>query len=93
MDAIILYAAIISVITVAVVQLVKKSTNIPEKLMPLVSTVIGIAVGVTALFIPEITGDLSVGGHILAGAISGLTATGLFDLTTKTKQGFKQSDS
>lgn len=92
MDVIILYAAVISVITVAAVQLVKKTTNIPSKLMPAVSTVIGIAVGVTALFIPEITGDLSIGGHILAGAISGLAASGLFDLTTKTKQGFNETE-
>lgn len=87
MDTIILYAGVISVLTFAIVQLVKKSTNLPSKLMPLVSTFIGIFVGVIALFIPEITGQLSVGGHILAGGISGLASSGLFDLATKTKSG------
>lgn len=92
MDTIIIYAAVLSVITVAVVQLVKTSTTIPNKVMPLVALAIGLVVGVVALFIPEITGDLSVGGHLLAGALSGLSASGLFDLATKTKQGFNQSD-
>lgn len=91
-DTIIVYAAVLSVITVAVVQLIKTSTVIPSKLMPLISLGVGLLVGVVALFVPEITGDLSVGGHLLAGAISGLSASGLFDLATKTKQGFNQSD-
>ena len=91
-DTIIVYAAVLSVITVAVVQLIKTSTAIPNKMMTLISLAVGLAVGGVALFIPEITGDLSVGGHLLAGAISGLSASGLFDLATKTKQGFNQSD-
>lgn len=65
-------------------QLVKQ-TNIPNKLMPAISTAIGIAVGAVALFIPEITGELSVGGHLLAGAISGLSASGLYDLGKNVK--------
>lgn len=91
MDTIILYAGVISVLTFAVVQLVKTSTSIPNKLMPLVSLIIGIAVGAVALFIPEITGQLSVGGHLLAGAISGLSASGLYDLASKTTDGIKES--
>lgn len=93
MDTIILYAGVISVLTFAVVQLVKTSTSIPNKLMPLVSLVIGLAVGAVALFIPEITGQLSVGGHLLAGAISGLSASGLYDLAAKTKDGFQDNKS
>lgn len=89
-DTIILYAGFISVLTFAIVQLIKTSTNIPTKLMPLVSVFIGISVGVIALFIPEITGQLSVGGHILAGAISGLSSSGLYDLAAKTKKGIEE---
>jgi len=91
-DTIIVYAGVISVLTLAVVQLVKTSTAIPNKLMPLVSTLIGVLVGAVALFIPEITGQLSVGGHLLAGAISGLSASGLYDLAAKTKDGFTDSN-
>ncbi len=91
MDEIIIYAGIISVLTVALVQLIKKTTTIADKLMPLVSFFIGLLVGAVALVIPEITADLSVGGHLLAGAISGLSASGIYDLATKTKQGVKET--
>jgi len=84
METIIVFAGVLAVLTVALVQLVKKTTTIPENLMPLVALIIGLLVGVIALFVPEITSDLSVGGHILAGGISGLSASGLYDLATKT---------
>ena len=61
--------------------------------MPLVSVVIGVVIGLVALFIPEITGELSVGGHLLAGLISGLSASGLYDVFSKTTQGIKDSGS
>lgn len=93
MDEIIIYSGIIGVLTLAIVELVKVSTNIPTKLMPLVSVLIGVATGAGALFIPEITGELSVGGHLLAGLISGLSASGLYDLFSKTTQGVKDSGS
>lgn len=84
MDEIIVYAGVISVLTVALVQLIKKTTAVSDKLLPLISFIIGLIVGAVALFIPELTADLSVGGHLLAGAISGLSASGIYDLTTKT---------
>lgn len=92
MDTIIVYAGVISVLTLALVQLVKTTTSVPNKLMPLISTLIGVLVGAVALFIPEITGELSVGGHLLAGAISGLSASGLYDLAAKTKNGFTDTN-
>lgn len=93
MDEIIIYSGIIGVLTLAIVELVKSSTNVPAKLMPLVSVIIGVVIGAIALFIPEITGELSVGGHLLAGLISGLSASGLYDVFSKTTQGVKDSGS
>ena len=93
MDEIIIYSGVIGLLTLAIVELVKTSTNIPAKLMPLVSVIVGVVIGVVALFIPEITGELSVGGHLLAGLISGLSASGLYDVFSKTKQGVKDSGS
>lgn len=91
METIIIFAGVISVLTVALVQLIKKTTTVPDKLMPLVSLVIGLLVGAIALVVPEITADLSVGGHLLAGGISGLSASGLYDIAKKTNQGFKEA--
>lgn len=93
MDEIIVYSGVIGLLTLAIVELVKTSTNVPAKLMPLISVIIGVVIGVVALFIPEITGELSVGGHLLAGLISGLSASGLYDVFSKTKQGVKDSGS
>ena len=93
MDEIIIYSGIIGALTLAIVELVKTSTNVPAKLMPLISVIIGVVIGAIALFIPEITGELSVGGHLLAGLISGLSASGLYDVFSKTTQGIKDSGS
>lgn len=93
MDEIIIYSGIIGVLTLAIVELVKTSTNVPAKLMPLISVIIGVVIGAIALFVPEITGELSVGGHLLAGLISGLSASGLYDVFSKTTQGIKDSGS
>lgn len=93
MDTIIVYAGVIGVLTFAIIEAIKASTNIPTKLMPLISIVVGIIIGAIALFVPELTGDLSVGGHLLAGLISGLSASGLYDVFSKTKQGVKDSGS
>src|SRR5699024_1816733 len=110
MEAIIVYAGVLAVLTVAFVQLIRKTTSIPDKLMTLstnsikmkksisdklmllFSLLIGLLVGIIALFIPEITSDLSVGGHLLAGAISGLSASGIYDLATKTGDGINESN-
>ncbi|GAB3061789.1 holin [Salinicoccus sesuvii] len=91
METIIIFAGVISVLTVALVQLIKKTTTIPDKLMPLISLFVGLLVGAIALVVPEITSDLSIGGHLLAGAISGLSASGIYDLATKTNQGFRDT--
>lgn len=93
MDTIIVYSGVIGVLTFAIIEAIKASTNIPTKLMPLISIVVGIIIGAIALFVPELTGDLSVGGHLLAGLISGLSASGLYDVFSKTKQGVKESGS
>ena len=93
MDEIIVYSGVIGLLTLAIVELVKSSTNVPAKLMPLISVIIGVVIGAIALFIPEITGELSVGGHLLAGLISGLSASGLYDVFSKTTQGIKDSGS
>ncbi|WP_411842161.1 holin [Salinicoccus sp. HZC-1] len=92
METIIIFAGVISVLTVALVQLIKKTTTVPDKLMPLVSLFVGLLVGAIALVVPEITADLSVGGHLLAGGISGLSASGLYDIATKTNRGFKDTE-
>ena len=83
MEQIIAFAAVIAVITTALTQVVKKASVIPKNIIPVVAIVIGAAVGGVSVFIPEIGTEISIGGRILAGLISGLMATGLWETFKK----------
>ena len=50
----------------------------PKNIIPIISMVIGVAVGGITVFIPEIVTELSIAGRLLAGLISGLMATGIW---------------
>ena len=80
MEQIIAFAGIISVITIALTQVIKKASVVPKNgIIPIISMVIGVAVGGITVFIPEIVTELSIAGRLLAGLISGLMATGIWE--------------
>lgn len=79
MEQIIAFAGIISVITIALTEVIKRTKTIPKNFIPIVSMVIGIVIGGITIFIPEIVSELSVAGRLLAGLISGLMATGIWE--------------
>lgn len=83
MEQIIAFAAVIAVITTALTQVVKKASVIPKNIIPVVAIALGAAVGGVSVFIPEIATELSIGARILAGLISGLMATGLWETFKK----------
>lgn len=91
MEIILIFAGVITAVTAGIVQVIKKSTSLDSKLMPLISLFIGTLVGAATLFIPELNTELSTGGQILGGLISGLAASGAFDLVTKTTDGMKDT--
>ncbi|MEB8071557.1 holin [Staphylococcus xylosus] len=86
MEQIIAFAGIISVITIALTQVIKKSSVVPKNIIPIISMVIGVVVGGITVFIPEIVTELSLAGRLLAGLISGLMATGIWE-TLRTREG------
>ncbi|WP_426458406.1 holin [Staphylococcus nepalensis] len=86
MEQIIAFAAVIAVITGALTEGVKRTKKVPKNFIPLVSMVIGLVIGGISIFIPEIVSELSVAGRLLAGLISGLMATGIWE-TFKNKNG------
>lgn len=83
MEQIIAFAAVIAVITTGLTQVVKKASVIPKNIIPAISMVLGAIIGGVSVFIPEIVTELSIGGRILAGLISGLMATGLWETFKK----------
>ena len=92
MEQIIAFAGILSAITIALTEVIKRTNTIPKNIIPIISMVIGVAVGGITAFIPEIITELSISGRLLAGLISGLMATGIWE-TLRTREGTtKESD-
>lgn len=72
-------ATVIAPITAGLVEAIKKATGINKKYLPIAATLIGILIGAAAYFL-----DTEIGLRIWAGGISGLAATGLFELGKNT---------
>lgn len=83
MEQIIAFAGVISVLTIAITEVFKKIKGIPKTIIPALSMLIGVVIGGITVFIPEIVTELSLGGRLLAGLISGLMATGLWETFKK----------
>lgn len=86
MEQIITFAGVISVITIALVQVLKKLKVVPKNWLPVAGMFVGVVIGGVSVFIPEIVTELSMGGRLLAGLISGLMATGIWE-TFKNREG------
>ena len=74
-------ATVIAPVTGGVLQVVKKTTQVNKRYVPLLSVVLGLILGAAANFLEA---DLVL--RIWAGGISGLAATGLFELGKNAKK-------
>lgn len=83
MEQIITFAGVLSAITIALTEVVKRTKAIPKNIIPIISIFIGVIVGGLTAFIPEIVSELSIAGRLLAGLISGLMATGIWETLSK----------
>ena len=92
MEQIIAFAGVISVITIVLTEVIKRTKAIPKNIIPIISIFIGVIVGGLTAFIPEIVSELSIAGRLLAGLISGLMATGIWE-TFKDKKGTSENNS
>ncbi|HLS66880.1 MAG TPA: holin [Pseudogracilibacillus sp.] len=72
-------ATVIAPFTSGIVQVVKQATNLKKRYIPLVAVAIGIGLGAAAYFV-----EVEFGARMWAGGISGLAATGLFELGKNT---------
>ena len=82
------FATVLSVFVLALVQLVKKSINIPANVVPLVGLVVGMLVGLAAYPFTDL--DLTL--RLWAGGLAGLSATGLFELAFSKREGTTKED-
>ncbi|MDQ0205830.1 holin [Alkalicoccobacillus murimartini] len=82
MEIILMLATLISPVVLALVELVKRTVNLPKKYLPLLALALGLFVG--GLSFPLT--DLDLATRLWAGGLAGLSATGLFELS-KNREG------
>lgn len=75
-------AASITILATAFIEVFKRTTNIPTRFLPITSIVVGIFVAI----IVTPFADYDYYTMVVAGAIAGLSACGLFDLTKVAKE-------
>ncbi|MEC0183628.1 holin [Paenibacillus peoriae] len=83
MNQVLAFASVLAVIVISLVQLVKKTINLPANVVPAVGVVIGLLIGWAA---SPFT-DLDITLRLWAGGLAGLSATGLFELAFKNRPG------
>ena len=82
MEIILMLATIISPIVLAVIELIKRTINVPKRFLPLLAVAVGLIVGGASFPFT----DLDIAMRLWAGGLAGLSATGLFELT-KNREG------
>lgn len=82
MTDVLIFATILAPIILAVIQLIKVSTPIKKNYIPLIAFVVGIFIGFAASPFTELELVL----RLWAGVLAGLSATGLFELGSKSAE-------
>ncbi len=82
-DEVMAFASVLSVIVLATVQLVKKTLPVPNNFVPLVGFIVGLLIG----WVAQPFTDLNLTSRLWAGALAGLSATGLFELVLSNRPG------
>ncbi|WP_079708632.1 holin [Paraliobacillus ryukyuensis] len=83
MEQVLIFATVLLPIVTALVELVKRTVNIPKNIVPMISLVVGLAVGAAAYPFT----DLELIMRLWAGGFAGLAGTGLFELAVNKRQG------
>lgn len=79
MEQVLMFATTLSPIVTGLVELVKKTFNLPKNYIPAISFVLGIIIGIIAY--PFTSMEIVL--RIWSGGVAGLSATGLFELVKK----------
>ncbi|MFC3749845.1 holin [Paenibacillus sp. GCM10012306] len=77
------FASLLSVFVLTGVQLVKVTVKVPKNMVPLIGVIVGMLIGAAAYPFT----DMELVLRLWAGALSGLSATGLFELAFNNRIG------
>ncbi|GAA5416186.1 hypothetical protein Pryu01_01218 [Paraliobacillus ryukyuensis] len=83
MEQVLIFATVLLPIVTSLVELVKRTVNIPKNIVPMISLVVGLAVGAASYPFT----DLELIMRLWAGGFAGLAGTGLFELAVNKRQG------
>lgn len=78
-----IFATVLLPIVTSLVELVKRTVNLPKNIIPLISFVVGLVIGLVAYPFTE----LELMMRLWAGGFAGLAGTGLFELTMNKREG------
>lgn len=79
MTQVLMFATVISPFVAGLLEVIKRLAALPKNFIPLIAVVIGVVLGAVAYPFT----DMDVALRLWAGAGSGLSATGLFELVQK----------
>ncbi|WP_294742009.1 holin [uncultured Exiguobacterium sp.] len=79
MTEILLLATLIAPVTLGVNEIIKQAFNVKKNFIPLLGVIVGLAIG----FLAAPISDIDIYLRLWAGALSGLSASGLYELTSK----------
>lgn len=80
-ENILIFATILAPIVLAIVESIKKAINIKNNFVPILAIVVGVFIG----YIGQSFSVLPTDARLWAGALSGLSAVGLFELIQNRK--------
>lgn len=83
MEPIMVFATLLVPIIAAVVELIKRTKDMPKNYVPIISFVVGLVLGLVAYPFTDLPFDL----RLWAGGLAGLSATGLFELALNARAG------
>lgn len=76
---VLILATVIAPVTMGVIEVLKQAFNLKKNCLPLLGVVFGLAIR----FLAETISDIDLYLRLCAGALSGLSASGLYELTSK----------
>ena len=79
MAEVLIYTTVLTPIVIALIEVIKKAANIKDNFIPLLALGVGLAIG----FLGQNFTDLDLVNSLWAGALSGLSAVGLFEVGKK----------
>lgn len=88
MTEVLIFATILAPIILAVTELFKRTFNLPKTIIPLIAFAVGIFIG----FAASPFTDMDIVLRLWSGGLAGLTATGLYELSTPSKGNTKDGE-